>query len=359
MECFYTVVKALSFPEKSFITGEGYAFSLQPDGSCYAFGENGYRQLGLPKFNYKEWVALELPVKPRKIRAGSNSTVLITERGELYLTGRIIETCSDLRIPLEESISHTWNLVKTPDYRFRDCALGYLHALFLTENGSCLVSGTNSDGQLGLGLALYASWKEIWTPFPLQEIACAGYHSLFLTETGVAYETGKLQQGKDYQTFWNKITLPSREVVEKLTVGFYSAFLFGKSGKCYGRGDHSVPALHTSTRVPNDLWSLLPYPRLKKVIPSLFCTLLLTEKGECYYLRDRIVYEDHSSYSAFREPAFLLAEEIEEVIMGDYVPTLFSKTGMCLQDDWNVIFQRHDYPPTRLPLRHKFYAPLP
>lgn len=79
----------------------------------------------------------------------------------------------------------------------KNIACGFKHTLFVSESGHVYSMGSNSHGQLGIG---DSNIKQKNTPTlveaaPLVEsmvtkVSCGNFHSLALTESGVAFAWG-------------------------------------------------------------------------------------------------------------------------------------------------------------------------
>lgn len=68
-------------------------------------------------------------------------------------------------------------------------ACGMKHALALTNNGELYSWGSNSEGQLGLGVDIRYEIKpkliNTLAGVPIAFIACGGYHSIAISKSGI------------------------------------------------------------------------------------------------------------------------------------------------------------------------------
>jgi len=321
MEQFYFLVRAELTPKKrEVISSEGSAFLLDPDGSCWSFGRNGYAQLGLGDIKERlEWTPTVLPAPLQKLILGNFSSLLITKEGKGYLTGRGRNAL--FNVPSENG---QWNLLDLPCEKVRGGALGYFHSLLLSESGLCFGSAYNDSGQQGLGRPKEArkDWSVLPFPFPLKEVSCGGYYSLVCNEREEWYWVGYIGNettGVDW------VRLPTLEQGSIYSTRFHSFALLTKEGHYYL---NAVKRLHSVQQGNQGMTNA----RVKKLYHAIGHSFLLTEEGACYALtwdnyNDAlgVVPETVGEWTRTFSPE----EPVEELIVSDNCTFLLTKKEKC------------------------------
>jgi len=140
-------------------------------------------------------------------------------------------------------------------------ACGGYHAIFLASDGKLYSCGLNSDGQLGLG---HTSFPQItineityFTDKNITQIACGGYHTIFLASNGKVYGCGynvygslghgheisqstiqELQYFKENGLQWyGGRGTPSEKInITHIACGYNHTIFLASDGKVYGVG---------------------------------------------------------------------------------------------------------------------------
>jgi alpha-tubulin suppressor-like RCC1 family protein len=126
-----------------------------------------------------------------KIACGHEFSAVLTSQGKILLWGQNVSKC----LATEPSTIHTPTAMPSLPSRVVDMACGLSHILVLTEDGTLYGSGTNNDGQLGLG-----EFSQLPQPLTkisenIEKIACGAWHSLMITKNGDLYSSGWNSQG--------------------------------------------------------------------------------------------------------------------------------------------------------------------
>lgn len=75
--------------------------------------------------------------------------------------------------------------------KIKQVSCGYYHTALLTENGEIFVTGGGDRGQLGLGNQLEATtFQKIPELIQVKKVSCGYFHTLALTETGEVFSWG-------------------------------------------------------------------------------------------------------------------------------------------------------------------------
>ena len=165
-------------------TAGGYhSLAIGSDNNLYAWGQNGYGQLGNGTTTDSSTpVAISLPggVHATAVAAGLIDSVALGSNGLVYAWGD--NSFNELGDFVSGGISSTPVAVQLPaGLTFTAIATGQYHNLALASNGSLYAWGYNVDGQLGDGnkttptAPVLVSIPAGVTP---AHIAAGGYHSL-------------------------------------------------------------------------------------------------------------------------------------------------------------------------------------
>nr|CAI5839109.1 unnamed protein product [Callosobruchus analis] len=132
--------------------GLNHTACVSQNGMCvWTFGEGDFGKLGLGHTTTKstpQLVETMCNIGIKKVGCGSNLTVFLTVRGEVYVCGMDrVPWQSHMR---ERSDYRPHTLAGLASYAVEDFAVGTEHVLFLTACGSVLGWGMNTEGQLGL-----------------------------------------------------------------------------------------------------------------------------------------------------------------------------------------------------------------
>lgn len=223
------------------------------DTALYAWGDNGYNQLGLDRIVYGTVVKTPSMIHSpsgsmgwKQIAAGLNHTLAVTMAGTLYgfgntATGRLANAAGSApeQIPVPAG-STSWELV----------ACGYDHSLAITNTGKLYAFGSNAWGQLGVGdNADRSSPTEVPKPAGVSAWTAAwagAYHSFAMGDDGKIYAWGwnfygQLGIGSTTQQLTPvAISNPANMgVVSWVAAGYGSTYAITSTGKLFvwGRND--------------------------------------------------------------------------------------------------------------------------
>jgi len=141
------------------------------------------------------------------VAAGYQLAIAITDEGKAY-SWRVGESAKTSKPDITSrnfpQLIHSTNILNK---RFASACIGGGHAVLLTEKGLVYTFGSNSFGQLGIGISPRATDKPILVEslreIPIQRIACGGDHTLALSSDRRLFawgwnELGQLGSG-DYE----------------------------------------------------------------------------------------------------------------------------------------------------------------
>jgi alpha-tubulin suppressor-like RCC1 family protein len=171
--------------------GDNHTLVLKPDGTVWAFGANGYGQLGdgtsTPRSTPVEVSGLTDIVA---VAAGANHSLAITSTGNLYLWGYNAygqlgdATTTNRNAPIQSSLT---NVVAI--------AAGNYHSLALRSNGDVYAFGYNASGQLATGNTT-SQTSPVQVVSGVAAIAAGHNHSIFVKTDGTVYGSGNNYSGE-------------------------------------------------------------------------------------------------------------------------------------------------------------------
>lgn len=279
--------------------GDEHTALVTEAGKVYVFGSNDWGQLGL---GHSHTVTKPTCVKffkmhrAKLVACGRNHTLVYTTDNKLFTFGNNgdsqlgVETNQNSNVPVEVDVSK-YNPIQQID-------AGADFSMALTEGGELLVWGSNSEGQLGLGVDV----NEVNVPTLLHisekivSVSCGYYHTAIVTASGslLAFgedENDKLGEREDVDS-----TLPSKVVLENgvkvlkaACGGAYTAFI-SVDGQLYTFGDGAHGQLGHGAEVLNTAKPLLVERLKQHKVKNLSCgenfTAVITDKGKLYTFGD-------------------------------------------------------------------------
>jgi alpha-tubulin suppressor-like RCC1 family protein len=283
-------------------TGWYHSLALTSHGKVYAWGYNGYGQIGdntTTSRSIPQQVSTNLDQqKVIDIAAGWHSSYALTKSGEIYAWGSgsqgalgtgntanrstptLINLPATIRFTQISSFNQTVAALTTTGqvYVWGDGAWGALgtgnttdvlspllltgldqvlvlsqgeyHGVAYTSSGELCTWGNNSYGQQALGYtsSLYTYFTPTCRPSfaPIKQLASAHDFSLALTESGQAYAWGRgegYRLGTGSTNNSSSPTLLNLSDVTYLTCGSYHSLFVTASGNVYGVGSNSYGKL--------------------------------------------------------------------------------------------------------------------
>jgi alpha-tubulin suppressor-like RCC1 family protein len=191
----------LSLPTTSSIkmlaSGQSHSLALMEDGELFGWGYNADDQLGAGRSERVATIPERVPL-PQKIifvTVGAYHTICIQEDGTFLVFGQ--NSSGELGIGITTAPDSPTVLRLAS--RGVQASCGWNHTLFLTEDGTVYSSGRNLEGQLGVGDNRDRSSPQK-VQFPkhlnISAVACgANYYSHALTSKGKVYSWGYNEEG--------------------------------------------------------------------------------------------------------------------------------------------------------------------
>ncbi len=273
--------------------GGYHSLAIGSDGNLYAWGQNGYGQLGdgtTTERNTAVQVSLPGGVHATAIAAGLLYSLALGSNGKVYAWGdnSFAElgdgSSANSSTPVAVSLPGTLTI--------KSIAAGQYHALALATSGALYAWGYNNDGQLGDGTKTTpATPVAVAMPSGAVSagIAAGGYHSLAYTTTGAVYSWGYNAYGQlgDGGTALKKnpvsVTMPPGVTATRVAAGLYHSMVLGSDGNVYTFGYNGNGELGVNT----DVNSSTPVKSLMPVSPTaisagLYDSYALGSDGNLY-----------------------------------------------------------------------------
>ncbi|KAK2507279.1 hypothetical protein MC885_000348 [Smutsia gigantea] len=186
----------LGLGSKSFV---GNPTCVKEGGKLYATGGNNEGQLGLGDTEDRNTFHLisffTSQHKVKQLSAGSNTSAVLTEDGELFMWGENSEGQIGLKDTTNVCVPHQVTIGKPISW----ISCGYYHSAFVTTEGELYTFGEPEYGKLGLPNELLTNHRTPQLvpgiPEKVIQVACGGEHTVVLTEKAV-YTFGLGQFGQ-------------------------------------------------------------------------------------------------------------------------------------------------------------------
>ncbi|XP_014467816.1 PREDICTED: X-linked retinitis pigmentosa GTPase regulator [Dinoponera quadriceps] len=181
--------------------GSHHSMALTSDGGVIAWGSNLEGQLGLPGISglVTKPTKVPIPEPVKEISAGYYHSAFLTESGLVYVCGESESGKLGIDVNFSTQVAPKQMQLPAPALHV---ACGGHHTLVLAANGNIYCSGSNANGQLGMGTNV----NEVHTPKLLPrgalqdetivKVACGESHSAILTESGKLFTCGDGRHGK-------------------------------------------------------------------------------------------------------------------------------------------------------------------
>ncbi|HEY4929644.1 MAG TPA: MBG domain-containing protein [Acidimicrobiales bacterium] len=226
--------------------GGYHSLAIGTDGNLYAWGQNGFGQLGDgTTTNKSNPIVVQLPsgVHATKVAASTDDSFALGSDGNVYAWGD--NSLNELGDGNGNNSSTPVQVSIPAGVTVTAIAGGQFHALALASTGKVYGWGYNGNGQLGNGLKTTPA-NPVLAVFPsgvtATNIAAGGYHSLAIGSDGNLYSwgynvDGQLGDGNKTQHVKPQlVSMPSGVSATALAAGLYHSLAIGSDGKLYAWG---------------------------------------------------------------------------------------------------------------------------
>ncbi|XP_036857438.1 X-linked retinitis pigmentosa GTPase regulator isoform X1 [Manis javanica] len=237
--------------------GDEHIAVVTGNNKLYMFGSNSWGQLGLGSNSFVGKPTCVKALKPEKVKfaaCGGNHTIISTEGDKLYATGGNNEGQLGLGDTKDRNTFHLIGLF-TSQHKVKQLSAGSNTSAVLTEDGELFMWGENSEGQIGLeDITNISVPHQVTIGKPISWISCGYYHSAFVTTEGELYTFGEPEHGKlglPYELLINHRT-PQRvpgipeKVIQVACGGEHTVVLTEKAVYTFGLGQFGQLGLGTS-----------------------------------------------------------------------------------------------------------------
>ncbi|MGH7733800.1 MAG: RCC1 domain-containing protein, partial [Gemmatimonadales bacterium] len=239
----------------SISAGATHSLAVGSDGNVYAWGYNGYGQLGDGTLSYSALplkVGLPAGTVATAVAAGANYSMALTSTGLVYgwgdgTAGVLCDGkfTSPVKNPQQATVSGIAAI-----------AAGGFHSLFLTTAGALFACGYNAFGELGNGATTNAATRvRVSMPTGVNTVSMAAgeYHSLAIGSDGRTYAWGDNSNGQlGNGTTTNSstplaVSVPAGVTFSSLAAGAVHSLAIGSDGNAYGWGYNALGELGNGT----------------------------------------------------------------------------------------------------------------
>ena len=133
-------------------------------------------------------------------------------------------------------------------------ACSYHHSIMLCADGAVFTCGRNDCGQLGLGDMADKKVPQLVpnAPRDVTGLSCGQYHTVLLTESGIAYLCGKNDYGQlglegfdNVKVFTKAVITPEGDGIKNICCGYYHSLFLSHNGIVSGFGRNDYGQVHT------------------------------------------------------------------------------------------------------------------
>jgi alpha-tubulin suppressor-like RCC1 family protein len=187
----YTVTVTWASAQIKTIAMGNHSFAIKTDGTLWGTGRNIYSQLGLGTTT-NQYTFTQIPIyNVKAVAVGTSFSLVLKNDGTLWVAGE--NTYGQTGLGLTSG--NTTTFTQIPDIaNVKDIATGDTFAFALQENGTLLVAGKNTYGQLGLGTTTdQTTFVAVTTD--VKAVAAGLNHALILKTDGKVYVAGSNTNG--------------------------------------------------------------------------------------------------------------------------------------------------------------------
>ncbi len=250
-------------------SGDLHILALASDNTIWGAGKNSQGQLGLgttvSPVNTLQAITISSSLVYSKVLAGLSFSAVLARDGTLLLWG----TNSYGQIGLPSTTTQVTTPTVLSYLRFTDVCLGSSHVIGIASNGTVYSWGRNNKGQLGIN-SVVTQYAPVQLSIPnglnVTSISCGADHSAIITSDNDVYMFGSNQYGQ----FGNNVTTNTAQLIPlriqslsdlklaAVACGKYVTFARTKFGITYGMGYNVNGNLGTGDLISRSVPTLLP-----------------------------------------------------------------------------------------------------
>ena len=266
---------------KAVAAGNDHSMALKLDGSVWTSGRNAHGQLGDGSTIDKNAFVQVISSGSQAVYAGRDYSMVLKKDGSVWATGRNnhgqlgdkTTTSRQSFVPVFTGFSSSAKTV----------AAGAFHCMVLKQDGSVWSTGSNSFGQLGVGLLLgYSTTFRKVVESGGADVASGALHSLVLRQDGSLWAAGRNlfgQLGDGTTVVKSTFTPVITTDVKALTAGHSYSMVLKQDGSVWATGSNVHGQLGDGSTTDRNVFVIVKYGDAKAVAAGFGHSMVLTEDG--------------------------------------------------------------------------------
>eukprot|EP00434_Breviolum_minutum_P019126 symbB.v1.2.016858.t2/scaffold1298.1/size126199/1 len=298
--------------------GAFHSACVAEDGSLWTWGWGGGFFHGVGALGLGNTQTCERPtevehfrrenMKIRMVTCGAQHTVVLTDDGNLFATGKGDfgrlgrgDTNDEVDFHVIDYFDHTDDSILQPGDPARICKIGCGEnfSAAMSEQGELWVWGRNDYGQLGLGEEamgdMYSAerFPRLVRSLPLEghkvvDFACGEHHVICLTADGYLYEWGDRSWLEPHRVLPPQVEDEDFHTIVKVAAGDKCSFALTASGKLFSWGSKSSGCLALGPESPKNV--VEPSPVNPEVFKHQKIVDIVASKYRCLAISDESQY---------------------------------------------------------------------
>ena len=283
----FSIIPSSVFAEENefnMSSGLKHTVVLDENHEAWVWGSNRYGQFGngtTIDTNYSFPVKIEGISNIKKVKAGRNNTMLITESGDVWVCGR--NNYGQLG---DGTTTDRHNFVKINRLsNIIDIEISGSYGLALTSSGEIFTWGDNAHGELGNGTTInnYNPTK-VSGVYNVKEIK-AGYSNLILKKSGDVWTWGSNYRGEigDYTNIdrYRPVKVLGLSNISTIEKGEFTNYAMSDSGEIWAWGSNSSRELGNGTTVSRNYPAKINgLTNIKTISAGVYYAIALTNDGK-------------------------------------------------------------------------------
>ena len=224
---------------KSAAIAQSHSIILMEDGTIRCAGDSDSGRLGVTGQSfYTSYQEVRNIKNVKRVFAVNEGSFILLEDGTLMGTG------SNLNYSLGINDTPTKYYTFTEIYKFGDSfvdmSCGHSHIVVLLKDGTIMVSGNNSNGQLGLGHTDNVPFTKVEGISGVKKISCGNHHTTLIMNDGTVKVAGYNGYGQlgtgDKENKLEFVDVPYLKNIVDISCGSSHTISIDQSGTLFGMG---------------------------------------------------------------------------------------------------------------------------
>lgn len=253
--------------------------------NLYGFGNNVFGQLS---FNEPTKQIYDIPKmifrgkKVKDIVCGGNYTIVYKENGDVLVTG--CNTNGELG--LGDKTTRKGFTLLTNDVNIKYIRAGLNFTIMYRNNGDLIGFGNNTNGQLGLSakLKFLLKPKKILNDKTIVEIECGQFHTIIRKQDGSVYGSGMNIMGQlgagAIKNLYEFTNLFNDKYIRKIACGGCHTMILDKFGNLFGCGNNGSGQMGRPEKICHkQIVLILQNINIRDIITGMMHTILYENNG--------------------------------------------------------------------------------